>query len=257
MNRPGKTNIFHFLYRFWPPEQYLQQHFLSRSLCSCLDMPGSPVDEGHLSPEKKTGSARTSKKSKRRKAIRFVDWSGQQESVNSHRTGVQQQSQAVEDGHGATAGETIAPKVSASTPDLPPLPDPQIQNTSPSSGATNPFPDTQTQNTSPGNFAIKRFLLDDQTPDPPPPALHSSPMSEQTHGVHENQLAQEEQKADDWPSENLRPNAQNLRYGGYPTQPAPQNRNTPLGSGRLQNTTKLGAFGYFASSVVQWNANVS
>ena len=66
-------------------------------------------------------------------------------------------------------------------------------------------------------------------------------MNEQTDGNYEPQLAQEEQKADDWPPENMRPNAQNLRYGAYPTQPAPQNRNTPLGSGRLQNTTKLGA----------------
>lgn len=80
-------------------------------------------------------------------------------------------------------------------------------------------------------------------------------MNEQTDGIYEPQLAQEEQKADDWPPENMRPNAQNLRYGAYPTQPAPQNRNTPLGSGRLQNTTKLGALKILASRVVQWNAD--
>lgn len=309
-------------------------------------MPGSPVDEGQPSPEKNIGSARTSRKSKRRKAIRFLDWSGQQEFVNSHRTGVQPQSQAVEDGDGASpgpagqtvtpkvsalsldspsmpglqtqhqpqaiedgggaspgpagdedgaspepagetivpkvsaptpdfpplpgpqtqhqsqavedrdraspqpAGETVAPKASASTPDLPPLPDPQMQETSSWSVATNPIPDPQKRNKSLDYYAINRFLLDDHTPEPPPPAIHSPPMSEQTDGIHNFQLAQEEQKADDWPPENLRPNAQNLRYGGYPTQPAPQNRNTPLGSGRLQNTTKLGAFGNFVSLVV-------
>ena len=58
----------------------------------------------------------------------------------------------------------------------------------------------------------------------------------------ELQSAQEEQDADDWPSENIRVNAPNIRYGGY--QPAPQNRNTPLGSGRLQNTTKLGRLNF-------------
>ena len=61
-------------------------------------------------------------------------------------------------------------------------------------------------------------------------------------GRYEFQCDQQGQNADDQPPENIRPNAQNLRYGGYPTQPAPQHRNTPLGSGRLQNTSKLGAF---------------
>ncbi|KAL2040439.1 hypothetical protein N7G274_006882 [Stereocaulon virgatum] len=42
-------------------------------------------------------------------------------------------------------------------------------------------------------------------------------------------------------SENLRPTQQNLRYGAYPSQPAPQTRNTPLGTARLQNSSnKLG-----------------
>ena len=48
--------------------------------------------------------------------------------------------------------------------------------------------------------------------------------------------------ANDGSTENVRPTPQNLRYGAYSGQQAPQNRNTPLGSGRLQNTTKLGAF---------------
>lgn len=82
--------------------------------------------------------------------------------------------------------------------------------------------------------------LDHEDEAAPPPELHSSTTSEHAEDDFGLQLAQEEQKADDWPSENMRPNAQNLRYGGYPAQPAPQNRNTPLGSGRLQNTTKLG-----------------
>ena len=258
------------------------------------------MDEEDPSPPKKTGSARTSKKSKRRKAIRYLDWSGQQESVKSSRTEVQQQSQDIEDGDGANlelAGETSAPKVPAATPELLPLPDHQTLNASPTSVVTNPFllndqsqqqsqdvkdgeganlelagepitprvsastpnfpplPSHRTRNTSPESVATNPFLLDDQTQVAPPPSSHSPPTREQTNGNFEYQQPQEEQNADDWPSENIRPNAQNLRYGGYPTQPAPQNRNTPLGSGRLQNTTKLGAFGYLASRVVQWNAD--
>ena len=69
---------------------------------------------------------------------------------------------------------------------------------------------------------------------------HSPTASGQTGEHHVFQQDQEEQHADNWSSENMRPNAQNLRYGGYPAQPAPQHRNTPLGSGRLQNTSKLG-----------------
>ena len=250
-------------------------------------MPGCPVDEEDRLPQKKTGSARTSKKSKRRKAIRYLDWPGQQESVRSSRTETQQQSQDVEYGHGANlelAGDTIAPKLPPATPELPPLPGHQARNTSPASAATNPFllddqsqqqsqdvedgkganielagetitlrvsastpefpplPSHRTRDMSPESVATNPFLLDDQTQDAPPPSVHSPPTREQTDENYEYQQAQEEQNADDWPSENIRPNGQNLRYGGYPTQPAPQNRNTPLGSGRLQNTTKLGAF---------------
>ena len=71
---------------------------------------------------------------------------------------------------------------------------------------------------------------------------HSPTASGQTGEHHVFQQNQEEQNADNWSSENMRPNAQNLRYGGYPAQPAPQHRNTPLGSGRLQSTSKLGGF---------------
>ena len=47
--------------------------------------------------------------------------------------------------------------------------------------------------------------------------------------------------ADCFSPENIRPAPQNIRYAGFPGQQAPQ-RNTPLGSGRLHNTTKLGRF---------------
>ena len=50
-----------------------------------------------------------------------------------------------------------------------------------------------------------------------------------------------EENANELPTENIRPTPQNLRYGTYPSQQGPQNRNPPLGSSRLQNTTKLGA----------------
>ena len=51
-----------------------------------------------------------------------------------------------------------------------------------------------------------------------------------------------EEHANEVPTENIRPTPQNLRYGTYPSQQGPQNRNPPLGSSRLQNTTKLGAY---------------
>ena len=51
--------------------------------------------------------------------------------------------------------------------------------------------------------------------------------------------------ADRDPPENLRPAPQNLRYGGYQTPQAPQSRAPPLGSGRLQNASKSGAFHAF------------
>ena len=259
-------------------------------------MPGCPVDQEDPLLQTKTGSARTSKKSKRRKTIRYLDWSGQQESVKSSRTEVQQQSQDIEDGDGANlefAGETIAPREPVATPDLP---DHQKQDTSPASVRTNPFllddqsqqqsqgvedgkganvklagdtiapkvsastlefrplPSHRAWNSSPESVATDPFL-DDQTQDARPLWFPLPPTREETDENSEYHSAQEDQNADDSPSENIRPNAQNLRYGGYPTQPAPQNRNTPLGSGRLQNTTKLGAFGYLASRVVQWNAD--
>ena len=71
---------------------------------------------------------------------------------------------------------------------------------------------------------------------------HSPTTSGQTGEQPVFQQDQEGQNADNLSSENMRPNAQNLRYGGYPAQPAPQHRNTPLGSGRLQNTSKIGGF---------------
>ena len=43
-------------------------------------------------------------------------------------------------------------------------------------------------------------------------------------------------------SENMRPVAQNLRYGNFQGQQPPQSRTTPLGSGRLQNSNKSGTY---------------
>lgn len=209
-------------------------------------MPGYLVgEEGAENPsaKKKTGSARTSKKSKRKNVIRYMDWSLEQESVNSSPMGAQQQAQDVEDGDGASselAEETIAPKVPTTTPDIVPSLDCPMRDTSPDSYAT-----------APGSLPPP----DDQDEAAAPSEFHSSTTNEHTEDCYELQRSQEEQKADDWPSENLRPNAQNLRYGGYPAQPAPQNRNTPLGSGRLQNTTKLGAVDPLISGAVQWNAD--
>ena len=81
-----------------------------------------------------------------------------------------------------------------------------------------------------------------QFQDVPPSDSRSPTTSGQTGEFYDSVQEQEMQKADGSPSENLRPNAQNLRYGGYPAQSAPQHRNTPLGSGRLQSTSKLGTF---------------
>ena len=210
-------------------------------------MPGDLVgEEGAENPsaEKKNGSARTSKKSKRRNVIRYMDWSVVPESVNSSPPGVQQQAPDLEEGDGASselAEETIAPTVSTTTPDLIPFLDCPTSDTlldyhATASGSLSP-PDAQDEAATPSEF-------------------HSSTTNEHTENYNELQRSQEEQKADDWPSENMRPNAQNLRYGGYPAQPAPQNRNTPLGSGRLQSTTKLGAVVPLTSGAVQWNADV-
>ena len=83
---------------------------------------------------------------------------------------------------------------------------------------------------------------DAQRNDALPCDSHSPTTSGQTGEHYVSQQDQEGQNADNLSSENMRPNAQNLRYGGYPAQPAPQHRNTPLGSGRLQNTPKIGGF---------------
>lgn len=52
------------------------------------------------------------------------------------------------------------------------------------------------------------------------------------------QNAVHSQYADSFLPENLRPAPQILRYGPFQTQQAHQSRNTPLGSGRLQNASK-------------------
>ena len=86
---------------------------------------------------------------------------------------------------------------------------------------------------------------------------HSPTTSGQT-GEHDVlQQDQEEQNADNTSLENMRPNAQNLRYGGYPAQPAAQHRNTPLGSGRLQNTSKLGGLEILSLVLYNRKADVS
>ena len=189
---------------------------------------GGEALEEHLSPKKKTGSARTSKKSKRRNVIRW-DWSGEQEPADSSPTGVQQQALDIEAGTEASpepAAETLILEASElSPPEAHPSLDHQIEEPSPDQNST-----------APGTLPLQ----DDQDEDAPNDDLHSLIAIEHIDENIEFQQAQEEQKADDWPPENLRPSAQNLRYGGYPAQPAPQNRNTPLGSARLQNTSKLG-----------------
>ncbi len=194
-------------------------------------MPGTCVDEEDAPPKKKSGSARTSKKSKRRNVIRYEDWSVEQKSVNSSPTGAQRQAQDVDDGARASlesTGEATAPVAPEITPETSVDTSPDICVTA--TGFFSPY--------------------DDQDVDVLPPDVHSPTTSEHTEETHEVQQAQDEQNADESPSENMRPTAQNLRYGGYPAQPAPQNRNTPLGSGRLQNTSKLGAIAFLESRIV-------
>ncbi|KAL9135451.1 MAG: hypothetical protein Q9175_003362 [Cornicularia normoerica] len=194
-------------------------------------MPGyhvGEVGEGYLSAKKKTGSARTSKKSKRRNAVRYMEWSGEQEPVNSSPTGVQQQALDIEVGDAASpelAGKAVILVVSAVPPGASPSLDHGMRDASPDYRATAP---------------TRLSLPDDQDEDVPIQELHSGTISVHSEEIFAFQRAREEQKADDWSSENMRQNAQNLRYGGYPAQLAPQNRNTPLVTGRLQNTTKLG-----------------
>ena len=194
-------------------------------------MPESCVDEEDPPPKTKPGSARTSKKSKRRNVIRYEDWSAEHEAASSSPRGAQKQAQDVDDGARASlesTGEAATPVAPGTTPEASIVTSPAMCE------IASEFP-------SPYN---------DQDVDAPPPDVHSPMTSEHTEEIHEVQRAQEEQKADESPSENLRPNAQNLRYGGYPAQPAPQNRNTPLGSGRLQNTSKLGAIAFPGSRIV-------
>ena len=205
---------------------------------------GGEAFEEYPSPKKKTGSARTSKKSKRRNVIRW-DWSGEQEPVDLSPTGVQQQAPDIE------AGTEPSPEPAAETlileaSELPPEDDPSLDHQ---------VEDTPSDKNSTGPEILS--LQDDQDEDAPNDDLHSLTAIEHIDGNIEFQQAQEEQKADDWPSENLRPSAQNLRYGGYPAQPAPQNRNTPLGSARLQNTSKLGVIEPSPSRIVQWSTDVS
>lgn len=65
-----------------------------------------------------------------------------------------------------------------------------------------------------------------------------------THSIYAThtmrQSAVRPQHADRSPPENIRPAPQIMRYGPFQTQQAHQSRNPPLGSGRLQNTSKSG-----------------
>lgn len=127
--------------------------------------------------------------------------------------------------------------------------------------ASEVFSETSTSDGPPSNCATYAGSVsppDGQYKDELFPELQLSTTNEQTDEEYIFQQYQEEQYANEWPSENIRPSAQNLRYGGgYPTQPAAQHRTTPLGSGRLQNTTKLGAFELRTSRTFQRNANAS
>ena len=202
-------------------------------------MPGYPVGEvgevgeEYPSPKNKTGSARTSKKSKRRNVIRYVDWSGEQEPVDSSPVKAQQQALDLEIGDEASSEFDRDAMVSV--------------RSSASPGSSRSL-DYQMRDPPPDNCTAAPGVVplpDDQDEVACTSEPHSPITSEHGGGNDEFQRAQEEQKADDWPSENMRPNAQSLRYGGYPAQPAPQNRNTPLVSGRLQSSSKLGAVNFY------------
>ena len=197
-------------------------------------MPGYPVGEEDPSPKKKTGSARTSKKSKRRNVIHYLDWSGEQEPVDSSPVKVREQQALV-----LEIGDEASPEFAR---------DAMVAVPSSASLGSSPYLDYQTRDAPSENCTAAPGVVplpDDQDEDACTPEPHPPMTSEDGRGNVEFQRAQEEQKADDWPSENMRPNAQSLRYGGYPAQPAPQNRNTPLVSGRLQNTSKLGAVNFY------------
>ena len=280
-------------------------------------MPGSLVGERDPSPKKKTGSARTSKKSKRKNLIRFAEWSEEHEPSTSSSTVVEKRALGDENGNGTnpesareaeakistafdaspethtsldhqtrdTSPRNCATAAGSLTPpdpqpkDAPPLdsdsftpalgsltpPDPQPSDVppldsdsfTPALGSLTP-PDPQPSDVPPldsdsSTTAHGSLTPPDRQPKGVPPLdSNLSTTSEQMEEYYKLQQEQDEQKADDWPSENMRPNAQNLRYGGYPAQPAPQHRNTPLGSGRLQNTSKIGPFELLPSRTVQW-----
>lgn len=254
-------------------------------------MPRLPGGEGKPSPKKKTGSARTSKKSKRKNLVRFAEWSEEHEPSASSSTG-EKRAQGIEDGNETNfesareAEATISTAFDVSPENHASL-DHQTWDTSPkncatAAGSLTP-PDAQPKDAPPLDSDLATTAVGSLTPPdahikdalplysdvsltvlayPTPPdaqpkdvSLLDSDLSTTSQQMEEHyklQQEQEEQKADDWPSENMRSNAQNLRYGGYPTQPAPQHRNTPLGSGRLQNTSKIGAFELLPSRTVQW-----
>ncbi len=213
------------------------------------------MDEEHPSSKVKNGGARTAKKPKRRN-IRYLDWSAEQESVKSRFTGVKQQAQDVEHGNGANpeaAQEAMAPTPSENSLKISTSLDHQMNDTS----LDNPGTATGFVSSLKSQYKESSFLESDTpaTSDAPSPELHISTTSRIPEDIYEFQQGQEEQKADDWPSDNIRPITQNLRYGGYPAQPAPQHRNTPLGSGRIQNTSKLGAPEFLTSCILQWIAD--
>ena len=223
-------------------------------------MPGLAVKDGYTSLQKKTGSARTSKKSRKRNNIRYVDWSAEQESVASSST-VQQQAQHVEHDNGPSPevpAEAMNSTASDTAPGSPPILDPQISDSSLESYETAVANlDLQTSDSSLKSYetAAREISSPDSRKDAPLPDSPLPVTSEQPEQHHDFHQGQEEEKADDWPSENTRPNTQNLRYGGYPAQPAPQHRNTPLGSGRLQNASKIGTFYPLKSPILQWKAD--
>lgn len=297
---------------------------------------------GEGDPSKKVGSARTSKKPKRKNLVRFAEWSEEHEPSTSSSTSVEKRAQGVDHGNGTnTESAREAEAIVSTATDVPPENhaslDHQTRDTSPKNYATTTGsltpPDAQAKDAPPLDTDLSPTAVepltspDSHTKDAPPldsdlsttPAGSPTPTdahtkdalpldpdvsatalgyvtppdsqpkdappldldflttalgslnlsdahpkdvspldsdlfatSEQMEEHYKLQLMQEEQKADDWPSENIRPNAQNLRYGGYPTQPAPQHRNTPLGSGRLQNTSKIGVFELLPSHTGQW-----
>lgn len=86
----------------------------------------------------------------------------------------------------------------------------------------------------------------------PPPRIYTIPQDPVRHnrivfdahssltGISGVQSTCRGPDADTYPPENIRPTPQNMRYGPFQNPPAHQSRNTPLGSGRLQNASKSG-----------------